>query len=590
MGHVFHKLVRRAKPKRAFTLLELLAVVATIVIFASILMTSNQNAINQANSAVQLQQEEQLREALQMWVMHKGANDAATEWATIKDSPNEVLQRAQMMLAPATRGVFVFREGKIMSDASVNMGTAFYVTWDPNDYNQKMSGPVVSVSPIPVASVPNPSPTPSPGASPSPGSSPSPTPGTSPGASPSPSPGTSPGVTPSPSPIPITISPAALEGSLSLLLFPTGIVPNQNADLKIVAENPASVPLQFTLSGTIPAGVAVTDWTTEARPTPSLTNGNRTFSWSGTIPARGAQTFDCKLTSAATGIYTINFGLTAGLAVNPNLGLAADLADSDTATLSVTATPTPTPGLWDFNVLPNPSPVPAGNSVVLKLEPVYRYNPAVEDVYMLVSVPSAAEFIGLSNPGGALFSGQELSGSNRIIRFYLGRGDRDLSGVKPELAFASQSTGSYAATGGLGRTVAASEYSEGVGTMSWGVAPSPSPSPALNPLRLRQWAKGAPATITQAGVAGGLILQFANDNPVAVNYRVKVKAMGTPPRAAMNKTSSDTYTFTGTLQPYSVVDVSSELGFISNAANPSFSVRVEVAGQPDLNPPNLSWP
>jgi len=603
------RLARAGRLGGGFTLLELLAVVATIVIFSSILMTSNQNAINQSNRNLQAQQEAQLKEALQMWVLNNGLAKAKEEWrANIKNDPEKILEIAKTMLSPSTRGVYRLSgdDKKIVSDASTNMGSFFDVSWDVDAIDPVLyAGPVVNPTAVPVPSVPNPSPAPSaspgvsPGTSPGPGVSPSP--GVSPEASPGVSPGVSPPATASPTPELITVAPYLQEASLSLLLFPRAVLPNAAADLKVVAANPASVPLNFILSGQFPAGLQVLSWDSPVKADASLNAG--AFSWQGQIPANGAVEIDFKISSGTVGSYKAVFTLEAADALLSGGGFQ----NVDEVTLLVSLNPPPPGTIWDFApVSPAPDPVVKGSPITLAVAPVYLYNPAVNDVYMSVSVPSSLFYLGLAEAAGAQYLGQEILGTTRVVRFYLGRGDRDLSGVKPKLIFYSNDEGVAQTTGGLGRTLAASEYSEALNSLTW-LASTPTPTPTPAPFEVwpsDTWVGKGPRpaptpVVIKAGDSGELFLGFRNVNTSAVGYTVKITATGAlmnDPARVENKnaagfTIGSTLTITGTAPERDIVDLSSRLKFISLTDAPAFTVEVSRTGQPapDLPPRTLNW-
>lgn len=583
---------------RAFTLLELLAVVATIVIFSSILMTSNQNAINQANVNLQAQQEIQLKEALDMWVLNQGLASAKKAWEDdIKNDPAKILEVAKTMLAPSTRGVFRLNKDGIVSDASINTGDFFDVTWNLGAANDVVfDGPVVNPVAVPVPSAANPAPSAGPGSSPaaSPGA---PTPTASPdsGSSPTASPGASPPATasPTPTPEPVTVSPYLQESSLSLLLYPRAVAPNSVADLKVVAENPAGVPLTYILSGVFPNGLQIQSWDSLVKADATLNEG--TFYWKGQLPANGSVDLNFKLISPVIADYTITFRLEANVA--DNAVLAGDgFQNVDTALLKVMADP-PAPGnIWDFAAtLPTPSPAVKGLPITLGVEPVYIYDPAVREVFMSLVVPSNLFFLGFADASGASYLGQNVLGDTRTLRFFLGRGDRDLSGVRPKLIFSSNDVGVAQTIGSLGRTSAANEYSEQLNSLTWVAAPTPSPTPQLSKFELREFAKGPrPApfpVVIVPGQNGSLLLAFRNNNTVPVGYRVEVTATSAIllDGATITTATSSTLVMTGTAPARDVVDLSSRLTFFSLTDNPSFTVKIFRTGEavPDLQPPEL---
>jgi hypothetical protein len=535
-----------------------------------------------------------------MWVLHNGLAKAKKEWQdNIKNDPAKILEVAKTMLAPSTRGVYRLsrEDNKIVSDASINTGTFFDVSWNVNAADDVVfDGPVVNpvAVPAPSAVYPSPAPSASPGSSPAASPvAPSPTVSPSPGASPETSPVASPPPTASPTPELITVSPYLQESSLSLLLYPRAVAPNGVADLKVIAENPADVPLTFSLTGIFPNGLQVQSWDSLVRAEATFDAG--VFSWKGQIPANSSVEVNFKLVSPVVADYTVTFRLEAKSDDNPIL--AGDgFQNVDDVLLKVMTNP-PAPGtIWDFaNGLPVPSPVVRGLPITLAVEPIYLYDPAVREVYMSIAVPSNLFYLGFADASGARYLGEEVLGTTKTLRFFLGRGDRDLSGVKPKLIFSSNDVGVAQTSGGLGRTIAASEYGEALNSLTWIAAATPSPTPLLSKFELREFDKGprpapTPVNITP-GANGSLLLVFRNNNTVPVGYRVEVTATSAIllDGAAVTTATSSTLVMTGTAPARDVVDLSNRLTFFSLTDNPSFSVKIFKTGSsvPDLQPPEL---
>lgn len=137
----FSKQAKRA----AFTLVELLAVVAMIIIFSAIILASNQNATQQAREATYRQQQKQLQSSLEAWIATRPSMAGALSDWNADTSANAVLSRASSMLAFNSRGAFFVDGGKIVSEASSKSGVAFSVTWGSSNTERLTQGPVVSM-------------------------------------------------------------------------------------------------------------------------------------------------------------------------------------------------------------------------------------------------------------------------------------------------------------------------------------------------------------------------------------------------------------------------------------------------------------
>lgn len=125
-----------------YTLVELLGVVVIILIFSSILLASNRNATQSANSVTYQQQKRELQTALEGWVaIQPSLANASTAWS---DDLSSVLGKAQKMLSHGSRDAFTIEGNKIVTSSSKALNTSFVVTWDNTNGGRLRQGPIVS--------------------------------------------------------------------------------------------------------------------------------------------------------------------------------------------------------------------------------------------------------------------------------------------------------------------------------------------------------------------------------------------------------------------------------------------------------------
>lgn len=582
------------KNTSGFTLLELLAVVVTVVTFASVLITSNQNAVTQANSTVFAHQQAQLKEAIDMWIVSVGTTAAKEQWAAAS-APTDILERAQQMLSPATRGTFMVRNGKIVSDAGANMGAHFEVDW-PNMTNELSSPNVALVVPTPTPSgtpnstpgltpTPSPtgSPTPTPTVTPVPTVSPTPTPTATPNGTPTPS---TPVPTPTPSPSPVTVSPAQNEASLELIVDPSGILANQTSKLYVLVANPIGTSLDMTVNIKYPSGVS--KLLPQGNSEVTLSVNRSDIVWRTRVEP--GKTKELQLTLGperpfSPGAYVFTATLSAGL---PDSSTEVQLNDVDAATLTVLAqaTPTPTPSFElrdpDTGSALSPNPTTANSTINLAVIPYKAPNPVLSNsiVYFNVRFAKDVNFFGLSEPSGVTYVGETINNNVKTLLFSIPDVTTRITN-RPVLTLQSSVVGGYAITGGIGLTPEATNYTRSLGTAAW-VAASPTPVPVPQPFIGRVGIKATPPEITESGVTGAMLVEFFNSaNNFDVAYRVVVE----PTNATM-----ETTTFTGVAPAYGIVNVSSSLSFVSTGPNPSFVVKIYRSGfdTPDITY-NIAW-
>lgn len=130
------------KTNKGYTLVELLGVVVIILIFSTILLSSNRNATQSANSVTYQQQKRELQTALEGWVaVQPSLAVASTSWPNTLEG---VLTNAGKMLSHSSRDTFRVEGGTIITGASQAMDKGFEVSWDNTGSGRRRQGPIVS--------------------------------------------------------------------------------------------------------------------------------------------------------------------------------------------------------------------------------------------------------------------------------------------------------------------------------------------------------------------------------------------------------------------------------------------------------------
>lgn len=164
-----------SRKNRGFTLIELLAVVVCITIFSAVLLVSNQNSAQQANDAVYEEQKAQLKEALESWVVAQPSMASARATLDAATSQAAMLELAQTMMSPATRGNYRIIGGQIVTDATLNNKQSLRLVFrrairsSPKEWAISVGEPMPTPYPEPPLQTPTPSPsvpTPTPDSSP----------------------------------------------------------------------------------------------------------------------------------------------------------------------------------------------------------------------------------------------------------------------------------------------------------------------------------------------------------------------------------------------------------------------------------------
>ena len=130
------------KHSQAYTLVELLGVVVIILIFSTILVASNRNATQGAQSVTAQQQQAQLQTAAEAWIASKPTLNAAIidwqdspAWFKSNDGPMKILAHNSMSAFTATGT-------GLTSPASLGQTppTEFRIEWT----NRQTQGPIVT--------------------------------------------------------------------------------------------------------------------------------------------------------------------------------------------------------------------------------------------------------------------------------------------------------------------------------------------------------------------------------------------------------------------------------------------------------------
>jgi len=141
-----HKNTNHGHSNKGYTLVELLGVVVIILIFSTILVSSNRNATRGAQSVTYQQQQAELQSAVEAWISTQPSlSTAITAWAA-DSTPATILARAQTMMSHNSTSSFSIASGKITTSASLAQDPplGFVVTWGSGTSDRLTQGPIVT--------------------------------------------------------------------------------------------------------------------------------------------------------------------------------------------------------------------------------------------------------------------------------------------------------------------------------------------------------------------------------------------------------------------------------------------------------------